>query len=690
MNLHQLRKSIISGKTDLEDLKRKYGVQLVNSFNHIMDAKVLTQEDFEECQDLIMLLLDYYTYSQTGEVIVSDHDYDLLMNHYLDNGGALISQSDILVGESKWPFVKHEFPGMVGTIGKIYEFSDLMEYYHRMARRRPTVQWIIAPKYDGISSAIHISGDGKILAAVTRNDGVQGQNIAPLISNASNIKKLVKKFKKKMSKDQSVWIKTELVVTTEDFERLNQSQELNGERVYANRRSATSGIVNAPRNLVLGKYLTIIPLATCYLDRHGDPLALVYLPKEYKEVITKDAFDLMDEIEKMLAIIRESTYPIRTDGVVIFPVHCIENINYHDIMDQAIAFKVNTEEALTTIDHAYIDVGILGYAQPKLRVEPVECNETVVTDVSIGSFSKFVGMGLHEHEQVVVYSAGDVIPQVKLPNKRKYKASAKLIKLDMRCPYCGKKLAQYKDMFRCINDKCERVVAGRITNFITKLGAKDVSYNTIRDLVRTGLLEDVWEIFELTPDEIMSIPGYQESKAALIVNEFHDLKTKEISTSRLIGALGIQGIAEKKCRSIFESFDLQTILDSNKTRIMFSLTGVEGIGKLTASIFVDFVFDNKELIQHLIHTMNIVEEHRWKGEVVLTGTRDPHLIEGFNKLGYDIGSSVKRNTVLLVSSNLQTRSTKAREADRKGIPIIGVEEAFKIINDQRTRAYYGL
>ena len=76
-------------------------------------------------------------------------------------------------------------------------------------------------------------------------------------------------------------------------------------------------------------------------------------------------------------------------------------------MDDAIAYKVNTAEALTQVEFGYVSVGRLGNAIPMLRVRPVEVNETTVTDVSLGSFDKFVNMDIHEGEQVLIYSAGD-------------------------------------------------------------------------------------------------------------------------------------------------------------------------------------------------------------------------------------------------------------------------------------------
>ena len=309
----------------------------------------------------------------------------------------MISTADNLVHQSQWKFVKHESPGMVGTVKKIYSFEELCGYLGKYKTYGKTRKFRIAPKFDGISSAIKINSDGKILLGVTRNDGIEGQDITQVVKKASNAKEITNRYSSKLKKGEYVWVKTELVVITWDFTKLIE------EKAYKNRRSATSGIVNSPKNLHLAKYISIIPLAAHFSSSDQ----IEYEPMGSKEVVIENADQLMEEIEKMLSEIRDSSYPIRTDGVVLYPMGDDILPNYNDIMDDAIAYKVNTAEALTQVEFGYVSVGRLGNAIPMLRVRPVEVNETTVTDVSLGSFDKFVNMDIHEGEQVLIYSAGD-------------------------------------------------------------------------------------------------------------------------------------------------------------------------------------------------------------------------------------------------------------------------------------------
>lgn len=394
--IHKIRKKLMNGSLNVDDLI-DYKDAINDLKDKLMSVRVLTNEQFDQMTDLIMIYLDYYVYSSNGDVLITDHEYDLLMNQYINNGGKLLSKSDKIRSQTQWSFVKHESPGMVGTVKKVYSLEELAVYFFKYRTMSGYRTWRVAPKFDGISSAIKINWDGRILLGVTRNDGVEGQDITEVVKNASNADKVISYYASKLLEGESCWVKTELCVSTIDF------NELIKHKLYKNRRSATSGIINSPKNLSLARYITIIPLAAHYTSSDK----IDYVPLDSYEVSAATPYQLMEDIERLLSKIRDSRYPFRTDGVVLYPLGDDIIPNFDDIMDHAIAYKVNTAEGLTQVDYGYVSVGRLGYAVPMLHVRPVEVNETTVEDVSLGSFDKFAGMDIHEGEQVLVYSAGD-------------------------------------------------------------------------------------------------------------------------------------------------------------------------------------------------------------------------------------------------------------------------------------------
>lgn len=671
VNMKKLRKDIVTGKININDITESTTEEICHLVKKYTNVECMTHDEFDECKELIMILLDYYTYNEDGNVIVSDFDYDRLMMNYCMNGGSVISHADNIEDplQTRWKFVVHEDPGIVGTIKKVYDEGALIFWWKNSKKWDGVKRFRIAPKYDGVSSAITISGDGRLLSAITRNDGYKGQDITKVVARIPNIDQIINGYSKKIKNDQCIRIKTEIVMTTNAYE------ECIKEKHYANRRSATIGIVNSPKNLHLAKYLDIIPLAL------HDPVkdTLRYKPLGSYVVDTDSPCGLLKEIYSMLSFIRDANFPYRTDGVVIFPLpyECddwenIKDFNKMDVMDSAIAFKVNTNEGLTTVEYGYVSVGPLGYARPMLRVKPVEVNETIVKDVSLGSFDIFAAMDLHEGEQVVVFSAGDVIPQARLPEKRTYKKKAKLIKIKKRCPFCGEKLNRDKGTYRCENQDCPRVNQGRIINFITKLKVRDVAEATINDLYDANLIKRIPDIFNISEEDILNMDGYQDAKASLIVNEFQKLQDREITVSELLGALGIKGISTKKCRKIIDALggDYKRIFKKKPEKLFFELTSGEGVGDVTASVFIDFLKENQKLIIELMDTMNIVLDKTYKGNVVFTGFRDPELEEKFLSIGFEVSSGVTSKTKAVINASYGYDSSKCQAALKKGVAIV--------------------
>ena len=671
MEIQDLRKKLLHGMS-LEKLL-EYKEELNSEKEFLLSRKVLTDKEFHQLHDLLMIYLDYYVYSDIDEELISDHNYDLLMNHYIKNGGKLLSKADKIKSLTQWEFVRHEYPGMVGTVKKAYELEELAIYLNKYRSKLGYRKFRLAPKFDGISSAIKISSSGKVLLGVTRNDGIEGQDITQVIRNASNIEELTSYYAIKLLKEggEFCWVKTELVVTTDNFNKLIE------EKQYMNRRSATSGIVNSPKNLGLAKYITIVPLAAHFVSSDR----VEYEPMGYKDVKINNAYELMDDCMKMLSVIRDASYPIRTDGVVIYPLGDDILPNFDDIMDDAIAFKVNTEEGLTKVKYGYVSVGRLGYAIPMLKVIPVEVNETIVQDVSLGSFDKFVNMDLHEDEQVLIYSAGDVIPQAKLPEERNYPKKSPLLKIKKVCPYCGEKLSRYTEgTYRCENEDCIRIKSGKITNFLIKMKVEDVSDRTIDDLIEFKLIEDIPDIFEVSVNQIAEIPGYGETKAKNIVNEFDKIRENETPVSALLGALGIDGISEKKCQKLFKLMTLKEMFKIGRDQLPYELVSADNTGFKTAEVFTRFIFDNKSLIKKLMSIMNIVTDKEWKGNVVFTGFRNPELEKTFNSLGYEVSNNVNGKTIVVVDASYNHDSTKCKTALRKGIDVVHVSEVNDVLN----------
>lgn len=637
-----------------------YSDKVVNSNNKI---------DEKELYAFIKVCLDYYVFSSDGKVLIPDFIYDLCVNKYYQLTGKdrlhdnMFLADDVLNGSKKWNFVQHVLPGLVGTIAdKLYgyqEVRDRVKFYGVNTYK-------IAPKYDGISVGIQ-KLNGNIVFAATRYDGFQGQDIRELVRLA--------KFPSWWKDAPDGYYKNEILMTTDDY------NELIKEKYYANRRSAVSGIVNTPSNLKFAHYLTIMPLL------YYDPVDkfIQYIAEGIRDVNVYSPRDLMDSIEKMLDRVKSAEFPYRVDGVVVYP-QVSQTINEGDLCQGCFAYKINNNEARTTIEYAYASVGRLGSVTPMVHVKPVEVNETMVTDISLGSYAKFLSMNLKENEEVIVYSAGDVIPQIKLPEVRTNWTNDPDLKMNKYCPYCGERFERINTEYRCSNPKCIRIQSGIISNFFVKLGINGFSDKTFEILCNAKVIHDIPSTLNLTVDDILSVDGFDIIASKNLYDELQRIKNDRIQISEFFGALGIEGISTKKCRKILgEIENVGEFLDKlskNKgaNKAYDALRCADGIGGRTANIFIDYCIKNCDTIQYLLRNMNIVGDTAFNGEICFTGFRNSRWEEKFNSIGYKIGDSVNNGTICLITASLDTVSTKMKTAMKKGIPVFNYTHIEDIYN----------
>jgi len=654
MNIIKLHRDIISKKIDINDLYNMKN-DFISIYNKIISGNA---SDFYEIEAFIKLCLDYYAYSENGDVLITDSEYDKLMTFYNNLGYDNIIYTDSIVDYTIWPIVKHKAPGVVGSISKIYTTEELHKYINSMDN---VDEFILAPKFDGISACIEIR-DGKRIYAVTRADGHSGQDILQVV------------LRSKMALCHPIkdgFYKCELVVSQSDFELLIE------EKKYANRRSATAGIVNSPKNLEYAKYITIIPLAYYNGSNHIDYIA----PWQVTITYSRKASKIMDNISKILNIIRKSDFPFRTDGVVIYPKSKHLLVNHNDIMNYAIAFKVNTAEALTTIKYGYMSIGRLGHAVPMVKVHPVEVNETIVEDVSLSSYDKFAQMDLRENETVIVYSAGDVIPQLRVPENREFSLKDNYLKIKKECTYCGEKLSRIGNEYKCTNDSCVRIRTGKIINFLVKIGVKNVSDATIEDLYNGKIIDEIDDLFDLKASDIVELDNYGAVSATNIIEELKTVFSKDILISTLFGALGIPNISEKKCRNILKYITIDEILTSKRSKIIDKLLDAENVGMITAETFANFVIQNRSLIRSLLDNLNIVVDKKYKGNIVFTGFRNKELSDTFDAMGYEMSDNINGKTVAVVTSDYNENSTKCKVAIKKGVTIISLSDINNLIRE---------
>lgn len=677
-SLATMRKQLIKNKLDIDrliELKPLFGAYANTVLMQDRNGTGISKDILDSLEDFLMLCMDVYTYSSNGDVLIPDYQYDQVMHVFTTVlKREKMVYSDYIESRTTWPFVKHEAPFMVGTINrKVYDPEDLGQFL-RTRWREGYRKIKYAPKIDGISTALSLR-NGQIELAVTRNNGLEGQDITEVIRRMNRYKRI---FTPDMPDG---YYKCEIAVSTDDYNELVQ------EKKYANRRSAAAAIISTPSNLHLAQYITAIPLA--WVNFEGTRmryLADAYLPKG----ITLDTSDfhldvVYENIEKILNIIRRPEFPYRVDGVVLFPVHLEdEEPNTTDLMASSMAYKVNTQEAVSQVEFVYPSIGRTGLMKPMARIKPAEVNETIVTDVSIGSMAIFSTRCIHEGEDVIVFSAGDVIPQIRMPDERNYPKGAKILKLDLTCPYCGKRLRPKTENgaeLYCLNPRCLRVMSGRLAGFLEKLDvAEGFRDETMFSLCEAGLLNGIEDLFSLQTkiNRVYEVIG--PINGDKLIEGLKQLRTKTFEISEVIGALGIEDIAQKTCQTIFRDVTLPYLLDYKRSKIEALLLDIPGIGMTTAKRMAGWIDDNREFIEFLYANMKLVNDPIAYGNVCFTGFRNKDYADIFKSIGFPTHQGITKDTVAVVYAGDAESTTNGRNALKKGLPMVHVKDIDELVD----------
>ncbi len=667
-----------------------------NSFiyiSYLHDAKDI---NVDALYAFVVIQLDYYTFSNIGDVFISDSDYDFAAN-VLKSHGIKIPTTNTFSPQTKtWQLIKHTAPQMVGSVKKVFDTQSVHEFISKNVQGLFGETIIkVAPKYDGVG--VNIEYDPKTLdfvSALTRKDALYGQELIKLIKRCDNYADEVMKASEIFGSSHG-YIKCELVMSQDNFDKLIKEKTEKGEKIYKNRRNGTSGIINTPTNIDYAKYLTIKHLAYG-IEKSRKKFSYLYDPEGCLDIYLEDYLKNPTILDKAISRILDTThisdFEYRTDGVVIF----ISNIHirYENIMDHAVAFKTNSKVGVTRIKYGYISIGRTGKATPMIKVEPCDVNETMVTDVNLSNFAKVKKLGLHEGDTIAIESSGDVIPMIK---EIVMQGSPTPLGFDLHCPMCGKKLygeenAKTKVIeYRCINDNCPALSTGVITNFFDKLGANGISDTLILSIYEKLGLNSIADFLDTNSykSKLIELPGWGVVSATNFTNEIDRIKDKPITNGEFVGALGIPLISTKKCRTIFSTIKYDKFVSkiekgkySSADEMLYS---VKGMATKSVDTIMDYFkknYDDIELIRS--YFTHITNDILIDANVVFSGFRDSDTEEYLIKHGIDVSETITSKTIALITAN--RNSTKTKKAESMNIPVYdayNLSEALRRIIESR-------
>ena len=648
-----------------------------------------------------------YRYYILDNPLISDYDFDMMLKELeqleRDNPKFfdLNSPTQRVGGDITKSFDTSVHNNPMYSLDNSYSLNELKEWEKRIKKVIDSpIKYTCELKFDGVSINLTYK-DGELLRAVTRGDGVKGDDVT---SNIKTIPTVPLKLRKNISGEFEA--RGEIVMPLDGFTQLNEKRLQNGEEPFKNPRNTASGSLK----LQDSKEVSDRPLE-CLLYSVEDPkifdnhIQFLENAKSYGFNIYENykCSDSLDEIFQFIQYWEKnrSKLPFEIDGVVLK----VNDFYQREILGftskfprWAMAYKFKPENAGTYLNSITFQVGRTGSITPVANLSPVNLAGTVVKRASLHNADFIDSMDIREGDFVFVEKGGDIIPKITGIDKSKRKQDSVKFNFITHCPECGSPLVRIDGEANhyCPNyNGCHPQIIGRIQHFISRkaLDIDGLGQETVALLVNSNLINNYADLYELKFDDVVNLERMAEKSANNLITGIEN--SKDISFERVLYGLGIRYVGEtvaKKLARHFENVDM--LIKSN----FDELISVDEIGDKIANSILDF-FNNEENIAIL----NKLKSYGLKFEIdekdknissiflgksfVISGVFSNYSRSDIKNLiesnGGRVSSSISSKTNYLVAGQNMGPSKKEK-AEKLKTQIISDKELINLISSQRT------
>ncbi|MEN6310939.1 MAG: NAD-dependent DNA ligase LigA [Acidobacteriota bacterium] len=587
--------------------------------------------------------------------------------------------------------VAHRTPML--SIDNVYDEDELREFEERVRKLLPgqKVQYTAELKIDGLGISI-VYRDGKYARAVTRGDGVRGDDVT------SNVKTL-RSLPLVVSERREVEARGEIYLPFESFRAINGEREENGEALFANPRNAAAGSIRLldPR-IVASRNLSAF-LYYLFINGKEEPTQWGALRKlDDLGFKINPHSRLCRTIDDVLAYYREwtekrDTLDYDADGIVIK----VDDAAQREALGTtaksprwAISFKFPARQATTRVNDIVIQVGRTGALTPVAVLEPVKLSGTTISRSTLHNEEELRRKDVRIGDTVLIERSGDVIPSVVSVMLERRAGKEKPFQWPSECPVCGSAVFKPEGevISRCINPSCPARIRESILHFAARraMDIDGLGEAIVDQLLASGLVHTIPDLYGLSLESLAELERMGKKSAANLLGEIAESKGRDLA--RLVFALGIRHVGERLAQTLAGRF---RTLDDLARATEEELTAVEDVGpKVAESIRFFFAQrENRELVRRLQEAglnMKAREEDGapkpLAGQVfVLTGTLSAfpreEAQEKLEALGAEVGSSVTKKTTCVVAG--ESPGSKLAKARELGVKVIGEQELLKIL-----------
>lgn len=640
---------------------------------------------------------------------ISDRDFDMLLKELEALEDAHPEMDDPLsptrrVGSdllSGFESVEHIHPML--SLSNTYSIDEVDQWFGRVRSGLGDAPFDVVGemKFDGTSISL-IYEHGRLVRAVTRGDGERGDVVT---ENVKTIKSIPLRLSGEGWPDMFE-IRGEILMPWSAFERLNKEREFNEEPLFANPRNAAAGTLKtldtrevARRGLDAYFYYLLGPDLPA--DNHYDNMmAARSWGFKVSEIMT--LLHSLDEVDAFIKHWDEhrKELPVATDGLV-FKVNSLRqqlNLGFTAKSPRwAIAYKFPAERALTRLDHVSFEVGRMGVVTPVANLDPVLLSGTVVKRASLHNADIIKSLDIHEHDMLYVEKGGEIIPKITGVDENGRLPGAAPVTFVTHCPACGTTLKRVPGEAAWIcpdRFHCPPQIVGRIEHYVGRkmMNIDGVGEETAQALYDAGYVRDVADLYDLTYDQLLRLPGFGPRSAEKVLD---GLKASlDMPYDRVIYGLSIPYVGDTVAKKVAKAFpDIDTLMAAT----FDELSATKDIGPRIAESIIEYFNNprNRRMVERLRRvglqmSMPETEEgetsDRLGGKAfVISGTFSRHSRDEYKELierngGRNVGSISKKTDYVLAGENMGP--AKREKAAALGIPVIDEDTFLAMISGE--------
>lgn len=640
----------------------------------------------------------YYVLNQP---VISDQEFDFMMHELQDlearhpelydaNSPTMRVGSDIT---KEFRQVPHRYPML--SLANTYSEGDVAEWYNQVSRGLEGEEFEVCceMKYDGLSISLTYE-KGRLVQAVTRGDGVQGDDVT---ANVRTIRSIPLVLKEGLGYPDTFEIRGEILMPWQSFDRLNEEREEIGEQPFANPRNAASGTLKSLDSRIVAE--RGLDAYLYYLLGDGIGAEGHYESLEKAKAWgfkTSEGMKKMRSLEEIYAFINHwdsarKALPVATDGIVL-KVNSFRQQRHLGFTAKsprwAIAYKFRAERACTKLLGVTYQVGRTGAVTPVANMETVQLAGTKVRRATLNNADFIRSFNIHEGDWLYVEKGGEIIPKIVGVDEERREPGAKPVEFVTRCPECGAELRRNEGEAAtyCPNDTgCPPQIKGRIEHFIARkaMNIDSLGPETVDDYYEDGLIHDVADLYAITVDRI-NADGTRDKSARKIVSAIE--KSKTVPFERVVFALGIRMVGETTARLLARHFG---DIDSLSRATVEQLMEVDGVGEAIAVSVVSYFQNakNREIVSRLASYGVRMSVDKEAGEaagdelagmnVVVSGVFSRHSRDEYKLMierhgGKNVSAISGKTTFILAGDNMGP--SKLQKAQKLGVKIVGEDE----------------